>query len=155
MSLVLAVEKTTYKSKIQEPFIEELIKQIRLADTFSKYCRWSDELLIENIAISLEKKALNSPNLNLDPLYQLVTKAFYKAIAHYIEQKTGHNTETHVHIRNKEFSSAVICCGSVLVFNSLIYGYKSLKFLSLQHLIETAENTIQEAVIKASYYLDF
>ncbi|MGF1539756.1 MAG: DUF269 domain-containing protein [Pleurocapsa sp.] len=155
MSPVLALEKTTHKSTIQEPFLVELIKQIRLSDTFSKYCGWSDELLVENIVISLEKKALNSPNLNLDPLYQLIIKAFYQAIAYHIEQTTGHNTETHIHVRNKEFSSAVICCGSVLVLNSLISGYKSLGFFSLPELIETAENTIREAVIKASYYLDF
>ena len=155
MSLVLTSENKTRKSQNRHPFLQELIEQVRLADTFSKYREWSDELLVAELVVSLKREAVSSKNLNLDPLNQLLTNAFYQAIGNNIEQKTGHKTETYIHIRNKEFSSAVIFCGGVLVLNSLIWGYRSFGFLSLQELIETAENCISEAVIKASYYLDF
>ena len=155
MSSVLALEKTTYKSKIQEPFIEELIKQIRLSDTLGKYWNWSDESLLNELIISAEQNSVSSKNLNFDSLNQLLTNAFYQAIGATIAKRTGYCTDTYVHLRNKEFSSAVISCGGILVLYSLIWGYRSFGFISLQELIESAETYIGDAINKASHYLDF
>ncbi|GAB4554596.1 MAG: hypothetical protein Tsb0014_47520 [Pleurocapsa sp.] len=155
MSPVLALEKTIQKSEIQEPFLAELVKQIRLADTFGKYRDRSDELLVSELIISADKDSFSSKNLNFDPLNQLLTNAFYQAIGASIEKRTGHCTDTYVHLRNKEFSSAVISCGGVLVLYSLILRYRSFGFISLQELIESAETYIGDAVNKASRYLDF
>lgn len=161
MSKAILLEKppqlNTELVKAQYPFLQELIKQIRLADTCNLYDLWSDELLLEQLIISLEKEKEehSSKNLNLDPLNQLLTTAFYKAIASSIASQTRQNTEAFIHLRNKEFSSAVVFCGGVLVLYSLIWGYRSFGFISLQELIESAEKNISEAVIKAKHYLDF
>ena len=158
MNQALLLEKppqlNTQSNKLKHPFLQELIKQIRLADTFSKYRDWSNELLLERLIVSLDKEEHSSKNLNFDPLNQLLTNAFYQAIGSRIEKETGQTTETFVHLRNKEFSSAVISCSGVLVFYSLIWGYRSFGFLSLQELIESAETNIQDAVTKANHYLD-
>ncbi len=154
MSQVLTLQKPP-QLKFQHPFLQELIKQIRLADTFSKYRDWSDELLIKQLIISQEREAFSSKNLNFDPLNQLLTQAFYKAIGVNIEIRTGHTTETFINLKGKEFSSAVICCGGVLVLYSLMWGYRSFGFLSLKELIESAETNIRDAVTKASLYLNF
>ncbi len=154
MSLALTLEKPTSQSEIQYSFLQELIKQIRLADTFGKYRKWSDELLVNQLIIS-DKEEIYSKNLNFDPLNQLLTNAFYQAIGTSIEKRTGYPTNTFVNLRNKEFSSAVISCDGVLVLYSLIWGYRSFEFISIQELIESAETYINDAVIKASCYLDF
>ena len=154
MSQVLALEKPA-QLKFKHPFLQELIKQIRLADTCNKYRDWSDELLIEQLIVSSEREAFFSKNLNFETLNQLLTNAFYQAIGAIIERKTGHATEIFVHLTSKEFSSAVISCGGVLVLYSLIWGYRSLSFLSLSELIESAETNIRNAVSKASLYLNF
>ena len=155
MNQGLLLRETPQISRLDHPFLQELINQIHLSDSLSKYRHWSDETLVNQLIVSPEKKAVLSKNFNFDPLNQLLTNAFYKAIGNSIEGKTGHITETHIHIRNKEFSSAVIFCDGVLVLNSLIWGYRNFGFLSLSELVEIAENNIQEAVIKASHYLDF
>ena len=155
MSQVLTLESPPKINKSQHPFLQELIKQIRLADSFGQYSDWSDELLIEQLIISSDREAFYSKNLNFETLNQLLTKAFYKAIGTIIESKTGHSTEIFIHLRSKEFSSAVISCGGVLVLYSLIWGYQSLSFLSLSELIESAETNICNAITKASLYLDF
>ncbi len=155
MSSTLTLEKISRTRQNKHPFLQELIEQIRISDSYDKYSDWSDELLVDRLIISLEPGTVAAKNLNLDPLHQLLTNAFYHAIGNHIERKTGHTTETYIHVRNKEFSSAVIFCGGVLVLNSLISGYKGFRFISLQELIELAENNIREAVIKASHYLDF
>ena len=155
MSSTLTLEKSSQSSKYKHPFLQELIKQIRLADTFSKYHDWSDELLVNKLIFSPDKEAISSKNLNCDPLNQLLTNAFYTAIGITIERRTEHTTETFVHLRNQEFSSAVISCGGVIVLYALIWGYRSLGFLSLQELIEAAETNIHNAITKASWYLDF
>ena len=155
MSQVLALEKPPYLSALQHPFLQELINQIRLADTLSKYCDWSDELLVNQLITSAHKTSGSSTNLNLECLNHLVTSAFYNAIGAIIQRKTGHPTETYINLQGKECNSAVICCGGVLVMYSLIWGYQHLSFLSLQRLIESAENNIHNAINKASRYLDF
>ncbi len=159
MNQALVLEKppllNTQSNKLKHPFLQELIKQIRLVDTLSQYRDWSNELLIEQLLISLDKEEQSNKNLNLDPLNQLLTNAFYNAMGSIIEQRSGHPTETYVHLRNKEFSSAVISCGGVLVLYSLIWGYQSFGFLSMQELIESATTNINNAVTKASHYLDF
>lgn len=155
MSPTLSLEKSSSLTKYKHSFLDELIDNIRLIDTHEKYQNLSDELLVEELVSALNAEAFTYKNLNLHPLNQFLTSAFYQAIGDNIERVTGHKTETHVHVRNKEFSSAVIFCGGVLVLNSLISGYQSLRAVSLQELVEMAENNIREAVIKASYYLDF
>ena len=155
MSPTLTFEKTTQKSKAQYSFVQELIRQIRLEDTFGKYSKWSDELLVNQLIISSEQEENSSKNLNFDPLNQLLTNAFYRTIGTIIEKITGCPTNTFVNLRNKEFSSAVISCDGVLVLYSLIWGYRSFEFISRQELIESAETYINDAVIKASFYLDF
>ena len=154
MSQVSTLEKLP-QLKFKHPFLQELIKQIRLADSFGQYSDWSDKRLIEQLIISSEREEFYSKNPNFETLNQLVTNAFYKAIGAIIERKTGHNTEIFVHLTSKEFSSAVISCGGVLVLYSLIWGYRSLSFLSLSELIESAETNIRNAVTKASLYLNF
>ena len=149
MNQLLTLEKSP-QLKFKHPFLQELIKQIRLVDTCNKYRDWPDQLLIEQLIISSDREAFLSKNLNFETLNQLLTNAFYKAIGAIIERKTGHTTEIFVHLTSKEFSSAVISCGGVLVLYSLIWGYRSLSFLSLSELIESAETNIRNAVTKAS-----
>ena len=155
MNSILSLKKPTELSKFKYPFLQVLIEQIRLADTFGQYRGWSDELLLNELIDSADNNSVSSKNLNFDPLNQLLTNAFYQAIGASIEKRTGHYTDTYVHLRNKEFSSAVISCGGVLVLYSLIWGYRSFGFLSIQELIESAETYIGDAVHKASRYLDF
>ena len=154
MSQVSTLEKPP-QLKFKHPFLQELIKQIRLADSFGQYSDWSDKRLIEQLIISSDREEFYSKNPNFETLNQLVTNAFYQAIGAIIERKTGHTTEIFVHLTSKEFSSAVISCGGVLVLYSLIWGYRSLSFLSLSELIESAETNICNAVTKASLYLNF
>ncbi|MEM9506288.1 MAG: DUF269 domain-containing protein [Cyanobacteria bacterium P01_E01_bin.35] len=155
MNQTLILKTPPQTNKLNDSFTQELIRQIRLADTLGKYTNWSDEILVAQLIISLEDEENSSKNLNLDPLNQLLTNAFYQAIGATIEQKSRHPTETYVHLRNKEFSSAVITCGGVLVLYSLIWGYRSFGFVSLAELIESANTDITNAITKASHYLNF
>ena len=154
MNQALLLETSLQLDKIKHTFLQELIKQIRLADTLCKYRDFNDELLLDQLLISLDKEEHSNKNLNFDPLNQIITNAFYNAIGSIIEQRSRHPTATYVHLRNKEFSSAVIFCGGVLVSYSLIWGYQSFGFLSLEELIEFAETNIQDALTKANRYLD-
>ena len=155
MGQAITLESPPKLSKLQHPFLQELIKQIRLADSFGQYDNWSDELLIEQLIISSERETCSAKNAKSETLNQLLTNAFYKAIGKIIESKTGHDTEIFVHLTSKEFSSAVISCGGVLVLNSLLWGYRSLSFFSISDLIESAETNIGNAINKASLYLNF
>jgi probable nitrogen fixation protein len=155
MSPVLTLEKPPQLTKFSHPFLEELIKQIRLADTLGKFNYLADELLIEQLIILSEREIIASKNFNLETISQMVIYAFYQTIGVNIEKITGHTTDTFINLKGNEFSSAVISCGGVIVLSSLIWGYKRFRFLSLNELIEVAEINIRNAINKASLYLDF
>ena len=151
MNQTLTLNQATKSSEFEHPFLQELIRQIRNSDTANRYCNWSDEFLINQLIIHSEAKK----DTFVAPLKQLLTNAFYRAIGVTIEKKTGHPTETFVHLKDTELSSAVICCGRVLVLTSLMSGYLGFGFMSLQQLVESAETNIGNALTKASQYLDF
>jgi probable nitrogen fixation protein len=155
MSQVLTLNQPKKSSEFQHPFLQELIKQIRDSDAVEDYCKWSDEFLINQLILSSNQRVVSPKKIISAPLNQVLTSAFYKAIGATIERQTGHPTNTFINLRDRELSSAVICCGGVLVLSSLMWGYLSFGFLSLQQLIELAETNIADAVTKASQYLDF
>lgn len=155
MSQVLTLDKPTQSVKFQHPFLQELIKQIRKSNAFDQYSNWSDEFLINQLILSNNKKVVSQKEITSIPFNQVLTSAFYKAIGATIEKQTGHPTNTFVHLKDQKLSSAVICCGGVLVLSSLIGEYLNVNFLSLQNLIELAETNIGYAINKASQYLDF
>ena len=107
MGQAITLESPPKLNKLQHPFLQELIKQIRLADSFRQYDDWSDELLVEQLILSADRETSYTKNSNFETLNQLLTNAFYKAIGKIIESKTGHATEIFVHLTSKEFSSAV------------------------------------------------
>ncbi len=153
MTQVLNLDKPRYfPPKFKHHFLQELIRQFHLRDSFGKYRHWPDELVINQFIIPSNQETILERNIILDPLNQYLVYAFYSAIGTIIEIKTGHSTEVFVHLRSKQFSSATICCGGVLVLSSLIWGYRNFGFLSLQELIKSAEISIGDAITKASKY---
>lgn len=152
MPLISSLEKPPYLGSSQHPFLQELVGKIRGADIDKQYHYWSDESLIERL-IATPQDCWEQFNLNV--LYRLFIHAFYNTIGAAIARATGHNTETFVHLKGKELSSAVIFCGGVLVLHSWVWESNRLGFQSLQHLIEASENQIGLAIAKANCYLDF
>lgn len=137
---ILTLNKST---KLNHPFLQELIRQIRQSDTCNKYENYTDDMLINQLIIP--------SNCSIN---QIFTRAFYQATGVIIERKTGYPTNTFVHLKDKKLSSAVICCGGVIVLSSVIREYLNFACLSLTSLIEYAETIIDYALAKASQYLD-
>lgn len=137
-----------------ELFLQELIEQFHLQDQNKVYRNCSDRLVLEFFINSERQKLKTLTNFNLDYLNQLLISAFYQAIAKLIGQKSGYSTQAFVHLKNKEFSSAVVFCGGVLVVYSLIWGKRKYGFDSIKKLLEEAEQMIEIAMAKASLYLD-
>lgn len=152
MPSISSLEKPPSLGHTQHPFLQELIAKMRKADTKQQYHHWSDESLINCL---LKTSQNNRETFNLNSLYRLFNHAFYNTIGAAIARATGHNTETFVHLKGKELSSAVIFCGGVLVLHSWVWESNRLGFQSLQHLIEASENQIGLAIAKANCYLDF
>jgi probable nitrogen fixation protein len=150
MTSVVILEKPQQFFSFEELFLQELIEQFHLQDRRKVYQSWSDRLILDFFITS--ERPLS--NFNIDYLNQLLISAFYHAIAQIIEQKTDHDTQTFVHVKNKEYSSAVVFCGGVLVVYSLIWGYKKYGFDSSEKMLKEAQKIIEAAMTKASLYLD-
>lgn len=151
MTPVSLLEKSAKVLSFEEQFLQELIEQFHCQDRTKVYQSWSDLLILE-FFMSGDKSL---KNFNVDRLNQLAISAYYHAIARFVERETGHKTQTFVHVKNKEFSSAVVFCGGVLVVYALIRGNKKYGFDSSERLLQEAKTTLQNAIAKASLYLDF
>ncbi len=151
MTCVAIFKKHQQFLSFEELFLQELIEQLHEQDREKVYQGWSDTLLLDLFITS--DRTLSS--LNLDYINPLLISAYYHAIASIIEQKTGHPTQTFVHVKKKESSSAVVFCGGVLVVYSLIWGRKKYGFDTSQKMLEEAKKIVGAALAKASLYLDF
>ncbi len=152
MTSVALREKPQKLLNFDELFLQELIEQIHLQEQGKVFQSWPDTLVLD-FFITSDPQLLSG--FNLHRLNQLLISAFYQAIAKLIEQKTGHSTQTFVHVADKKSSSAVVFCGGVLVVYSLICGQKKYGFNSIGQLLEEAKKIIEASLVKASLYLDF
>jgi probable nitrogen fixation protein len=74
--------------------------------------------------------------------------AFYYAIATIIERETGQITEVFINLSSQSISSALICCGNLLVINELLTKASSFGFDSIEKLVDEADKLIQSAMTR-------
>jgi probable nitrogen fixation protein len=78
--------------------------------------------------------------------------AFYCAIAAIIERETGQITEVFINLSSQSISSALICCGNLLVINELLPKASSFGFDSVEKLVDEADKLIQSAMTRIEQF---
>ncbi|WP_013323686.1 NifX-associated nitrogen fixation protein [Gloeothece verrucosa] len=137
----------------EHPFVDELLRQFRLHDTSGCYENWSNELLLNSLILSPIREKNRAINSQVDSsLSYLRVCAFYHTVAIEIEKKTGRLPETFINLSPQGSSSALICCGNLLVVYELLERVSSFGFDSLEKLINTGEQLIQYAVARVHQF---
>jgi probable nitrogen fixation protein len=127
-------------------FIGELIHQFRLQDTEGNYRGYSDESLLQSWVTPAKRQGAKNPKI--DRCSQLRVSAFYRAIATFIERETGQLTRIFLNLSHQGASSALICCGNLLVMNEILPKIHGFGFDSIDKLVTEAEKLIDSAVTR-------
>lgn len=128
---------------IKYPFLQELLYQFRLQDTDGNYQNLSDHHLLNSW--------LTFNQLEPD-LIQLQIRAFYQAVGKEIERQTGKIAEIVLNLNPQKGSSALICCGNLLVVYQLVKETSYFSFDSIETLAITADNLINYSVKKIKQF---
>lgn len=130
-------------TRFKHPFLEELLYQFRLEDRTGTYQNISDHSLLNSW--------LSFNQLEQD-LIQLQIKAFYQAVANLIERQTGKIAQIVLNLNPEKSSSALICCGNLLVVYQLVKEINCFSFDSIETMAKTADNLVDYSVSKIQQF---
>ena len=134
------------------PFIHQMIIQLRAVDTYGTYDTWNDEKVISPIILSKEKKR-EIPVVG-DPDETVISrlKAYYNALATSIEKETGLMAVPVVNLTHEGFGRAFIVVGKLIVLDKTLRDVHRFGFSSLEKLTEDSNKLISKAVKMIEQY---
>ncbi|XGV99301.1 MAG: NifX-associated nitrogen fixation protein [Leptolyngbya sp. BL-A-14] len=128
------------------PFLKAITQQIRANDPYGTYRNWSDELLLKPYVVSKAQKREISVEGEVDPITKGRILAFYRAIAHLIEEETGLLCQVVIDLSHEGFGWALIFSGRLLLVSKTLRDAQCFGFDSLEKL-ETEGSKIIESGI--------
>lgn len=152
MTATNAVSQATPEEIIAQPFLQELVKQIRGQDSYGTYRTWSDELILKPYIVSKERKRQISVEGEVDPITKARIMAFYRAIAALIEQETGLLGQVVIDLSHEGFGWALVFCGRLLVVAKTLRDAQRFGFDSLEKLNAEADKIVQKGLDLAKRY---
>lgn len=137
---------------LEQPFLQELIRQIRAQDSFGTYRTWSDALLLKPFILSREEKKAIALQDTVSPLTRSRIFTFYRAIAACIEQETGLLAQVSIDLNEEGFGWALVFCGRLLVVRRSLRDAQRFGFPSLEKLLKDADKLVQTGLELADQF---
>lgn len=116
------------------PFLKAIVQQIRANDPYGTYRNWSDELLLKPFVVSKAQKREISVDGEVDPITKGRILAFYRAIAHRIEEETGLLCQVVIDLSHEGFGWALVFSSRLLVVAKTLRDAQRFGFDSLEKL---------------------
>lgn len=154
MTYTLFLENPQRVEEVDHPFLEELLRQFRLQDSTGYYQNWSNESVLKSLILSSDSfRNCYVKRGEVDQLTRLRVSAYYHAVAAQIEKETGQLSEIFINLSNQGLSSALVCCGHLLVISELLQKVGCFGFESFDNLIDEAEHLIRRAVTRVRQFI--
>lgn len=154
MNSITTIAKYPATAPAANSFLEELVRQVRLQDRSGIYSSYSNELLLKFFIIPSNSCQLPIASQE-DSLTNLGISAFYHAVAAMVEKETGQFAQIFINLSHQGLSSALVCCGPLLVVSRLLRDLQELGFDSPETLAREGEKIAQKAISKVRQYFDF
>jgi probable nitrogen fixation protein len=137
---------TTATAPTISPFLKAITQQIRANDPYGTYRNWSDELLLKPYVVSKAQKREISVEGEVDPITKGRILAFYRAIAHCIEEETGLLCQVVIDLSHEGFGWALVFSGRLLVVSKTLRDAQRFGFDSLEKLEAEGDKIIQSGI---------
>lgn len=128
------------------PFLKAITQQIRANDPYGTYRNWSDELLLKPYVVSKAQKREISVEGDVDPITKGRILAFYRAIAHRIEEETGLLCQVVIDLSHEGFGWALIFSGRLLLVSKTLRDAQRFGFDSLEKLEIEGAKIVESAI---------
>ncbi len=136
------------------PFLKAIIQQIRANDPYGTFRNWSDELLLKPYVVSKTQKREISVDGDVDPITKGRIMAFYRAIAHCIEEETGQLCQVVIDLSHEGFGWALIFSGRLLLTTRTLRDAQRFGFDSLEKLVAEGEKLANTGIELATQHAE-
>jgi probable nitrogen fixation protein len=134
------------------PFLKAITQQIRANDPYGTYRNWSDELLLKPYVLSKAQKREISVEGDVDPMTKGRVLAFYRAIAHRIEEETGLLCQVVIDLSHEGFGWALVFSSRLLVVSKTLRDAQRFGFDSLEKLEAEGTKILESAINLANRF---
>jgi probable nitrogen fixation protein len=152
MTAANSVTETSTEEIFAQPFIKELVRQIRVQDTYGVYRNWSDELILKPFIVPRDKKRQISVEGEVDPVTKSRIICYFRAIAACIEQETELLGQVVVDLSHEGFGWALVFCGRLLVVTKSLRDAHRFGFDSFEKLEAEGSKLLQKGIELAKRY---
>jgi len=154
MSDIAAPEAPTEEALLQDPFIRELVKQLRAQDTHGTWEGKSDLTLLEPYIVTPEQRRalpiIDDPDPDL--LWRL--DLFHNAVGLAIERATRCMVSPMTKMSHEGFGRTVLTAGRLIVVNRHLRDVHRFGYPSLAKLAEAGNKLVAEGVEMIRNYPD-
>lgn len=133
-------------------FLKAIVGQIRANDPYGTYRNWGDDLLLKPYVVTKAQKREISVDGDVDPITQGRIMAFYRAIAHCIEEETGTISQVVIDLSHEGFGWALVFAGRLLLVARTLRDAQRFGFDSLEKAAAEGEKIIASGIEMAKKY---
>jgi probable nitrogen fixation protein len=146
MTEATAVDAPSEEALLQDPFIRELVKQIRAQDTHGTWEGKSDAKLLEPYILTAEQRRALPMMGDPDPETLWRLELFHNAIGLSIERATGCMVSPMMKMSHEGFGRAVLTAGRLIVVNRHLRDVHRFGYASLAKLAEAGNKLVNEGI---------
>ena len=148
----VATEAPTEAALLQDPFILELIKQIRAQDTHGTWEGKSDAKLLEPYILTAEQRRALPIMGDPDPETLWRLDLFHNAVGLTIERATRCMVSPMMKMSHEGFGRAVLTTGRLIVVNRYLRDVHRFGYPSLAKLAEAGNKLVAEGISMIEQY---
>lgn len=127
-------------------FLKAIVQQIRANDPYGTYRTWGDDLLLKPYVVSKVQKRAISVEGDVDPITKGRIMAFFRAVAHRIEEETGLLSQVVIDLSHEGFGWALVFSGRLLLVSRTLRDAQRFGFDSLEKLAAEGEKLVNSAI---------
>lgn len=131
---------------LQDPFIRELVKQLRAQDTHGTWEGKSDAKLLEPFIVTPEQRRAMPIMGDPDPDTLWRMDLFHNAVGLAIERATGCMVSPMTKMSHEGFGRTVLTTGRLIVVNRYLRDVHRFGYPSLAKLAEAGNKLVAEGV---------
>jgi probable nitrogen fixation protein len=144
--------ETTPVDTLNSPVLKAIVQQIRANDPYGTYRNWPDDLLLKPYVVSKAQKREISVDGEVDPITKGRIMAFYRAIAHRIEEETGLLSQVVVDLSHEGFGWALVFSGRLLLVSRTLRDAQRFGFDSLEKLAAEGDKLVASGITLAGRF---
>lgn len=137
---------------LANPFVQQLVKQLRAQDTHGAWEGKSDLQLLKPYVYTAEERRAIPIIGDPDPEILWRLEIFYSAVAVAVERETGQMVSPMMKMSHEGFGRLVLIAGRLVVVNKQLRDVHRFGFASLAKLSEAGTRFFDEAVAMIRSY---